>query len=80
MEHLQPGIQIVGPERSVPFDEVLAAPDVVDKDVQPALLGVDPLHEGFHLGSLAVIDLDGDSSAARGVTRADVSSIVSGRL
>ena len=66
MQHLQPGVEVVGPERSVPFNEVLPAPDVVHKDVQPALFGIDPPYQGFHLGSLAVIDRDGDAPAARG--------------
>ena len=64
VEHPQPGIQIVGPDRCVPFNPPLTSPDVVHQDVQPALLGVDPPHQRFHLRRLEVVDGGGDPLAS----------------
>ena len=60
-------------------DQRLAAPDVVDQHVEPALLGVDPLHQVAHLLGFQVVDRDGDTPPPAAVTSSAVSSMVSGR-
>ena len=60
--------------------ERVAAPDVVDQQVQPALLAPDALDERRDLLRHGVVDLHGDADARRPrVTSSAVSSIVSGR-
>ena len=55
------------PEGLAPLDELLAAPDVVDEDVEaPALLGGDSLRERGDLRRVGVVDGDGDAASARG--------------
>ena len=44
-QHAQAVLQIMLPDRLVPFEQLLAAPDVVDEDVEPALLGADALDQ-----------------------------------
>ena len=51
--------QVVLPEGGVPPDEVVAAPDVVDQDVEPAaLLALDPGAQGVDLGGVEVVAAD----------------------
>ena len=38
-------LEIMLPDRLVPFEQLLAAPDVVDEDVETALLGADALDQ-----------------------------------
>ena len=64
VQHAQPVVEVVLPHGRVPLEEQLAAPDVVDQHVQPALLGVDALHERLDLRGLEVIDLDRDPGAS----------------
>lgn len=42
----------------------LAAPDVVDEDVDVPLLAPDPFSQGFHLVRVEMVDSDGDTGAA----------------
>jgi hypothetical protein len=76
-QHFQAVFEIVVPDRLVPFEEVLAAPDVVDENVEPRLFMADALDEPLDRGCVEMIDLDRDAFAA--VTSSAVSSIVSGR-
>ena len=62
----QPGGEVVLPERRVPLEQPLAAPDVVDEQVEAPVLGVDPLHERLDGGRLEMVDRDRDPEAARG--------------
>ena len=72
--------QVVLPEGGVPPDEVVAAPDVVDQDVEPvALLALDPGAQGVDLGGVEVVAADRHPAPPAASTRAAVSSIVSGR-
>ena len=54
-------VEVVLPDLGAPVEQVLAAPDVVDQDVEPALLGVDALDQRPHLLGLEVVDLHGDA-------------------
>ena len=65
------------PHRGVPLHHG-GAPDVVDEDVEAALLVVDPGHQGLHLLGDQMVDPDGDAAPPAPSTRAAVSSIVSG--
>ena len=58
--------EVVLPDRRVPLEELLAAPDVVDEHVEPALLVVDAAHERLDLGGLEVVGRDGDALASGG--------------
>ena len=61
----QPVVEVVLPHRLVPLEQLLAAPDVVDQHVEPALLGVDALDQRPHLLGHEVVDPHGDAPAAR---------------
>ena len=63
-QHAQAVLEIVLPDRLVPFEELLAAPDVVDEDVEAALLGADALDQLPDLVGNEMIDPDGDAGAA----------------
>jgi hypothetical protein len=63
-QHPQPAVEVVLPHRRVPLGELLAAPDVVDEHVQPALLGLDAPHERLDQGRLQMVNLDRDSLPA----------------
>jgi hypothetical protein len=65
-QHPQAVREVVLPYRRVPLDQELPAPDVVDEDIEAALLGVDALDERLDLRRLEVVDLDCDPLAARG--------------
>ena len=54
------------PERCPPLGEVVAAPDVVDQDVEPPGLLLDAGEELLDLIGLQVIGLDRNAPAARG--------------
>ena len=57
----RPVVEVVLPERLAPLEQHLAAPDVVDEDVEPALLGVDPLDQRPDLVGLQVVDRHRDA-------------------
>ena len=63
-EHAQTVLQIMLPDGLVPFLEVLAAPQVVDEDVETTLLGPDARDQLGNLVRDEMIDLDGDTVAA----------------
>jgi hypothetical protein len=65
-QHPQAVREVVLPYRRVPLDQELPAPDVVDEDIEAALLGVDALDERLDLRRLEVVDLDCDPLVARG--------------
>ncbi len=54
------------PHRLVPFDQPLAAPDVVDEDVEPAGFARDPIGEGSHGRFVQVIGDHRDAAASGG--------------
>ncbi len=58
-------VEVVLPDGRLPVEEVLAAPDVVDQDVEAALLGVDPVDERLHLRRVQMVGGHGDAPAAR---------------
>ena len=58
-------VEVVLPDRRVPLEQVLGAPDVVHEHVEAALLGVDPLDQRRHLLRLEVVDRHGDALPAR---------------
>ena len=79
-QEAQARLEVVLPDRRVPVDEQLAAPDVVHEDVETTLLGVDARDE-----RRATAPARGGRSATAmpvppaAVTSSAVSSIVSGR-
>ena len=48
-QHAQAVLEIMLPDGLVPFEQLFAAPDVVDEDVEPALLGADAIDQLFDL-------------------------------
>ena len=62
-QRAQPDVERRLPHRLVPLHRG-GAPDVVDEDVEGALLGVDALDERRHLLRLEVVDLHGDALPA----------------
>src|SRR5690606_34472867 len=60
----KPVLQIMVPDRLVPFEQRLAAPDVVDQNVEAALFGADARDEGAYFIGHEVIGRDGDALAA----------------
>ncbi|MGX1365474.1 hypothetical protein RKD19_000833 [Streptomyces canus] len=56
--------EVVLPHRGVPPEEVLAAPDVVDEDVEAVLLVADAVDERADLGRVQVVGGYGDAVAA----------------
>jgi hypothetical protein len=65
-QQAQPVLEIVLPHRLVPFEQVLAAPDVVDEDIEPPAFGLDARDECRDLGGNEVIRAHRDAFAARG--------------
>ena len=65
-QNSQPVLQIVLPQRCLPLEQQLPAPDVVDQDVKLAAFGIDPLYKGLDLTSLEMVDRDRDPYAAGG--------------
>ena len=72
---------VLGPEAAAPqLDQVVAAPDVVDQNVEPAVRGLDPRGQRLDLGVHRVVDPHRDSRApAAAPINSAVSSMVSGR-
>ena len=60
------GADVEAPDLGIPVDHPVAAPDVVDQHVQPALLGLDAGDERLHLRLVLVIDPDGVGGPAGG--------------
>ena len=56
--------EVVLPDRRVPLEQPLAAPDVVDEHVEPALLLLDALDQRRDLLGHEVVGRDGDAAAA----------------
>jgi hypothetical protein len=63
-EHAQAVRQIVLPDGLAPSLEILAAPDVVDENIETALLGADAIDQRRDLGRDEMIDPNGDAVAA----------------
>jgi hypothetical protein len=57
-------LKIMIPDGLAPFLEIFAAPDVVDEDVQPTLLGSDALGQLLDLRGDQMIDPNGYALAA----------------
>lgn len=64
-QQAQAVLQVVIPDWLVPFEQLFPAPDVVDEDVQPALVGADPFDELPDLFRDEMIDPDRNAAAAR---------------
>jgi len=77
-EHLQAVFEVDGPERLAPFGERVAAPDVVNQDVEAFVLALDAGCEFLNFGRDSVIDSDGMPWPPAAVTSSAVSSMVSG--
>jgi len=58
MQQAQALAQVVLPELRVPLEQKLAAPDVVDQDVQPPGVALDPRHQPGHLGWFQMVNGD----------------------
>lgn len=71
--------QVVLPDGRVPLGQQLGAPDVVDQDVDVAVVASDTVGQAPDLLALEVVDGDGDGFSARLVTSSAVSSMVSVR-
>jgi hypothetical protein len=65
-QHAQATVQVVLPQRPVPLRVAVAAEDVVDQDVQAALLGLDPGDQGGHGRRVLVVDDQGRAAPAGG--------------
>ena len=77
-EQPEPVREVVLPDRLVPLEEPLAAPDVVDEDVEPPALGADAGDERRDLVRHQMVDAHRHPLAAEPrSTSAAVSSIVS---
>ena len=63
-QQAQAVLEIMVPDRLVPFEQLLAAPDVVDQDVEAALLGADALDQLADIVGDEVVDRDGNALAA----------------
>ena len=61
-QQAQAVVEIMLPDGLVPFLELLAAPDVVDQDVEPTLLGADALDQPADIVGDQMIDLDRDAA------------------
>ena len=66
LEHAQAVFEIDGPEGLAPFGEGVAAPDVVDKDVEAFVTAFDKGDEFFNFSGNFVIDSYGNAVAACG--------------
>src|SRR4029453_6973123 len=65
-QHAQATGQVVLPQRPVPLRVAVAAEDVVDQDVQPSLLGLDPGDQVGHGPRVLVVDDQGGALPAGG--------------
>ena len=67
-KYAQPVVEIVFPDRPVPRRgrtlEDLGAPDVVDQDVDGAVLAAETVSQRLNLFDVEMVDLDGDAGAA----------------
>ena len=63
-KHPQAAGQVMLPELLVPLHVGVAAEDVVDQNVEPTLLAVDPLDQPGHLIRLEMVDPEGPAVAA----------------
>lgn len=52
------------PDRLVPFEQFLAAPNVVDQHIEAALLGTYPVDQLAHVFGNQMVDLHSDAMAA----------------
>ena len=66
LQHPQPAGPVVLPERLVPFHVPVAAEDVVDEDVEPALVALDAFDQLGNRGRVFVIDHERRPRASRG--------------
>ena len=66
LEHLQAVFEVDGPERLTPFGESVAAPDVVDENVQAFVLAFYTGGEPLNLGRTFVIHFYGDTVPSGG--------------
>lgn len=66
LEHLQAFFEVHLPERLGKFREGIAAPDIVDENVQAFVALFDGSDKFFYLGRLGVIDAQGNAEATRG--------------
>jgi hypothetical protein len=57
-------LEIVVPDRLVPFEQFLAAPDVADEDVEAAVLGSNALNEPADIVGDQMVDAERDAAAA----------------
>ena len=57
--------EMVLPDRLVPLEQIFAAPDVVDEDVEPAMVAADPFDQRLHLLGLQMVGRDRDAMAAQ---------------
>ena len=79
LQHPQPAGPVVLPERLVPLHVPVAAEDVVDQNVEPALVALDARDQLGDRRGVFVIDHERRSGPARGRRSVSpVSSIVSG--
>lgn len=78
-QQLEALVEVVFPDRRVPLEERLAAPDVIDEDVEAALFVRDAGDQGLDLGRDQMVGGDRDTAASAAVTSSAVSSMVSGR-
>src|SRR5580700_8437723 len=65
-EHPQAVVEVGVPEGLAEFGESVAAPDVVDEDVEAVVAALDQRDQLFHLRGIGVIDADGNAVAAGG--------------
>lgn len=63
-QQTQAVVQVVVPQLGVPLKQALAAPDVIDEDVQLARVTIDPVHQLGDFGGLQVVGRDGRRGAA----------------
>lgn len=60
VEESKPVCEVVLPERHSPLGQRVAAPDVVDQDVEPSLIPSDPVDQRAHFLGDGVIDAHGN--------------------
>src|SRR5688572_14604149 len=63
-QQVQPAGQGMLPYGYIPLGQPLPSPDVVDQDIQAAVLARDTRYQGLHLRRVQMIDLHGDALAA----------------
>ncbi len=64
LQHSQAILEIDRPEGLAPFREGIAAPNIIDEDVETLMPALDPGDEFLDLCRNLVIDLDGNPLAA----------------